>query len=228
MTARKGIFITLEGGDGTGKSTQIKLLQKSLSAAGIDAVFTREPGGTDQAERIRNLLLQRDSGNFDPVTEVLMMFAARREHLVNKIWPEMDAGKWVVSDRFADSSRAFQGYGMGVDLAIIEKIYAIVAGDFKPDLTIILDIDPEVGLGRSMKHMQTAAQNPLETTEDRYERMGIAFHSRLRQGFLAIAAAEPARCVVIDASVDIQQVHHKIISEISRRFGVTLAEGKAA
>lgn len=225
--SRNGVFITLEGGDGSGKSTQIKLLQSALSAAGIDAVFSREPGGTDQAEKIRNLLLQRDSGDFDPVTEALLMFAARREHLVNKIWPEMEKGKWVVSDRFADSSRAFQGYGHGLDLDIIEKLYDVVVGDFKPDLTLILDIDPELGLSRSMKH-NAASTNALETTEDRFERMGLGFHTRLREGYLAIAKREPERCVVIDASQSLADVHKAIIAELSRRFGRDLAEVAAA
>ncbi len=225
--SRNGVFITLEGGDGSGKSTQIKLLQSALSIAGIDAVFSREPGGTDQAEKIRNLLLQRDSGDFDPVTEALLMFAARREHLVNKIWPEMEKGKWVVSDRFADSSRAFQGYGHGLDLDIIEKLYDVVVGDFKPDLTLILDIDPELGLSRSMKHNASSA-NSLETTEDRFELMGLGFHTRLREGYLAIAKREPDRCVVIDASQSLADVHKAIIAELSRRFGHPLTEVAAA
>jgi dTMP kinase len=115
----KGVFITLEGGEGTGKSTQGRLLQEALTAAGIAALTTREPGGTPQAERIRDLLVQRDSGAFDPLTEALLLFAGRREHLVNKIWPALGKGEWVISDRFADSSRAFQGYGMGLDRAVI-------------------------------------------------------------------------------------------------------------
>jgi dTMP kinase len=217
--AQKGRFITLEGGEGTGKSTQVKLLQQALSAAGIDVVTTREPGGTDQAERIRNLLLQRDSGNFDPVTEVLMMFAARREHLVDKIWPSVDAGKWVVSDRFADSTRAFQGYGMNIAQDVIDDVYKIVAGDFQPDLTFIFDIDPEAGLQRSLKQLQVT-QDSTESTEDRYERMGIAFHTRLREGFLEIAKRFPERCVVIDAAQDIRTVHAQILTAIADRFGV--------
>lgn len=224
MTA-KGVFITLEGGDGTGKSTQIRLLAAALAAAGIDAVTTREPGGTPQAERIRNLLLQRDSGNFDPLTEAMLMFSARREHLVNKIWPSMEAGQWVISDRFADSTRAFQGYGMGLDAGLIEKLYTLVAGDFQPDLTLIFDIEPEAGLARSMKHMSQTA-NVTESTEDRYERMGLAFHTRLREGFLSIAKQNPQRCVVIDAAQDIQAVHRRVLDIVTQRFGLTLAEAK--
>lgn len=219
----KGIFITLEGGDGTGKSTQIRLLAEALTAAGVEVVTTREPGGTPQAERIRHLLLQRDSGTFDPLTEAMLMFSARREHLVHKIWPEMEAGKWVISDRFADSTRAFQGYGMGLDAALIEKLYALVAGDFQPDLTFIFDIDPEAGLTRSMKQ-KGQTQDATESTEDRYERMGLAFHNRLRDGFLAIAKQYPDRCVIIDAAQDIQSVHRQVLRVVEGRYGVSLKE----
>lgn len=225
MTAGKGVFITLEGGDGTGKSTQIRMLSAALAASGVNVVATREPGGTPQAERIRNLLLQRDSGSFDPLTEAMLMFSARREHLVNKIWPSMEEGKWVISDRFADSTRAFQGYGMGLDMALIERLYNLVAGDFQPDLTMIFDIDPEAGLARSIKHMSQTS-NATESTEDRYERMGLAFHTRLREGFLSIARDNPARCVVIDASQDIDSVHRQVLDTVTKRFGLTIKEAK--
>jgi dTMP kinase len=214
--SKKGVFITLEGGDGTGKSTQIKLLHQALAAAGVDALTTREPGGTDQAERIRQLLLQRDSGSFDPMTEALLLFAGRREHLVSKIWPALEKGQWVISDRFADSTRAFQGYGMGLDMQVIETLYQTVAGDFQPDLTFIFDIDPEAGINRSMQRLQQTA-----TTEDRYERMGLEFHKRLRKGFLEIAKKFPARCVIIDAAQDIKIVHRQILKVIESRFGVS-------
>lgn len=215
----KGRFITLEGGDGTGKSTQIKLLQKALASTGLDVITTREPGGTPQAERIRDLLLQRDSGKFDPMTEALLLFAARREHLVEKIWPAMEKGQWVISDRFADSSRAFQGYGMGLDMKVIEQLYALAAGTFEPDLTLIFDIDPAVGLARSGKQ-KSAAQNTSEGTEDRYERMGLEFHNRLRNGFLEIARQNPDRCVIVDASKDIDGVHAQVLHIVHQRFGI--------
>jgi len=211
----KGIFITLEGGEGTGKSTQIKLLQQALATAGVDILTTREPGGTDQAERIRNLLVQSDGGNFDPMTEALLLFAARREHLVHKIWPALERGQWVISDRFADSTRAFQGYGMGLDMQVIENLYLMVAGDFQPDLTFIFDIDPETGLKRSLKRLKESA-----LTEDRYERMGLPFHTSLRNGFLEIAKKFSDRCVVIDAAQDVQTVHQQILKVIEQRFGV--------
>lgn len=210
----KGVFITLEGGEGTGKSTQIKLLQEALRARGHDVVVTREPGGTPQAERIRDLLLQRDSGNFDPMTEALLLFAARREHLVHKIWPALEKGQWVISDRFADSSRAFQGYGMGLDQAVIDTLYNTVAGNFQPHLTLIFDIDPEVGLKRSLKR-----QSDTAVTEDRYELMGLPFHQRLRQGFIEISKRFPDRCVIIDAAQDVQVIHQQVLTVVERRFG---------
>lgn len=221
----KGLFITLEGGEGTGKSTQVKLLHEALQAAGIDAITTREPGGTPQAERIRNLLIQRDAGNFDALTEAMLMMAARREHLVNKIWPAVEKGQWVISDRFADSTRAFQGYGMGLDQKVIEEIYTLVAGDFHPDLTFIFDIDPEQGLGRSLKQL-SATQNATESTEDRYERMGLPFHQRLRDGFLELAKKFSNRCVVIDAAQDIETIHRQMIETIETRFGLPKKEVK--
>lgn len=221
----KGLFITLEGGEGTGKSTQVKLLHEALQAAGIDSITTREPGGTPQAERIRNLLIQRDAGNFDALTEAMLMMAARREHLVNKIWPAVEKGQWVISDRFADSTRAFQGYGMGLDQKVIEEIYTLVAGDFHPDLTFIFDIDPEQGLGRSLKQL-SATQNATESTEDRYERMGLPFHQRLREGFLELAKKFSNRCVVIDAAQDIETIHRQMIETIETRFGLPKKEVK--
>lgn len=212
-----GIFITFEGGDGTGKSTQLKLLGEALAGRGWPVVTTREPGGTPQAERIRNLLLQRDSGAFDPMTEALLMFASRNEHLVNKIWPEMEKGAVVISDRFADSTRVFQGVGMGLSREKIEALYQAVAGSFEPDLTFVFDIDPEVGLQRSMQKI-AAAQNAVQAKEDRYERMGMAFHQKLRQGFLDLARAYPARCVLMDAARDVETIHQDVLKTVLARF----------
>ena len=222
MTAL-GKFITFEGGDGSGKSTQVRLLDAALKSAGISCITTREPGGTPQAERIRNLLLQRDSGTFEPMTEALLFFAARREHLTQKIWPEMKKGHWVISDRFADSTRAFQGAAMGLDFETIDKLYDLIAGKFKPDLTFIFDIDPAVGLERSMKHNATSSA-VIEKTEDRYERMGVAFQARLRQGFLTIAKSDAQRCVVIDAAQTVDQIHADILRHIEHRLGTVTAK----
>jgi len=224
MTA-KGLFITLEGGEGTGKSTQVRLLHAALANAGIDAIMTREPGGTPQAERIRNFMIQRDAGHFDALSEALMMMAARREHLVDKIWPALDKGQWVISDRFADSTRAFQGAGMGLSQDAINRIYALVAGDFQPNLTFIFDIDPEAGLKRSLKQLSVTSDK-TEATEDRYERMGLPFHQRLRQGFLDVAKSYPERCVVIDATQSIEAIHRQLLKTLETRFGVSAREAK--
>jgi len=220
--SKKGIFITLEGGEGTGKSTQVKLLAEALVAAGIDAVTTREPGGTPEAERIRALIVQRDGGDYDPLTEALLISAARREHLVNKILPGIAKGQWIISDRFADSTRAMQGYGYGdkgVALDALEDIYKIIAGEFQPALTFILDIDPELGLARAAKRLTQQA-----STEDKFERMSLAFHQRLRQGFLDTAKKFPNRCVIIEAAQDVQSVHRQILKVIETRLGVACKE----
>lgn len=222
QTGTPGVFITFEGGDGTGKSTQVKRLAAALAARGMPVVSTREPGGTPQAERIRELLLQRDSGTFDPLSEVLLLMAARREHLQNLIEPALARGEWVISDRFVDSSRAFQGAGMGIDRKVIDQVYKLVAGDRLPDLTFVFDIDPAEGLARSGRR-KAAAEGTAEGTEDRYERMGVPFHTRLREGFLAIAREEPQRCVLVDARQPIDAVAAQVIAEIERRFGARLS-----
>ena len=222
----QGVFITFEGGDGTGKSTQVKRLVAHLTARGLPVVATREPGGTPQAERIRALLLQRDSGAFDPLTEVLLMMAARREHLKNLIEPALAQGQWVVSDRFLDSSRAFQGAGMGVDRAVIDQVYHLIAGARMPDLTFVFDIDPAEGLARSGRQ-KSASSGTAEGTEDRYELMGVSFQERLREGYLAIAQAEPERCVLIDASQSIEAVAAQVNAEIERRFGGRCDAGRS-
>lgn len=222
----QGVFITFEGGDGTGKSTQVKRLAAALAARGLPAVVTREPGGTPQAERIRDLLLQRDSGSFDPLSEALLLFAARREHLQNLIEPAIARGQWVISDRFVDSTRAFQGAGMGLDAQVIEQLYRMVAGDRVPDLTFVFDIDPAEGLARSGRK-KAAADTAAEATEDRYERMGLPFHTRLREGFLAIAKAEPQRCVVIDATQSIEAVAAAVLAEIDRRWPAAAQKARA-
>lgn len=212
-----GKFITFEGGEGTGKSTQVRMLQEALAATGLDVISTREPGGTPEAERIRDALVQRTSADMDPLSEALLLFAARREHLLKKIRPALAQGQWVVCDRFADSTRAMQGDGMGLDAAVIENLYALVAGDFAPDLTIILDIDPAEGLARSTARLTAAADKAA--TEDRYERMSLAFHNRLRQGFLRIARENPSRCVVIDAAQNIDAIHAAVLTAVETRLG---------
>ena len=206
---QRGRFISFEGGEGAGKSTQIRLLVDALAARGLDVIATREPGGSPGAEEIRRLLVSGDPGRWDGVTEALLHFAARRDHLVRTVWPALDAGRWVVTDRFADSTMAYQGYGHGLGREPIERLYAVAVGDFAPDLTLILDIPVEAGLDRTQG--RTGG-------EDRYERMDREFHRRLRDGFLDIAAREPGRCVVIDAARPVEAVQADMLATVLRHF----------
>lgn len=209
----KGKFITFEGGEGAGKSTQVTLLAAALRGAGHDVVSTREPGGAPGAEEIRNLLVNGAPNRWTPISEALLNNAARAEHLDKTVFPALAAGQWVISDRFADSTLAYQGYGHGVPREALDKLSAVVLGDFKADLTIIFDLDLETGLKRAGERGQG---------EDRFERMGHDFHERLRQGFLQIARDEPGRCAVIDASGSIEQVAAAIAQVVSERLQVAL------
>ena len=205
------MFISFEGGEGSGKTTQIKLLAELLEKYGKDVLLTREPGGTVEAEKIRNLLVQRDGGNWTPTAEALLFFTARHMHWVDKIKPHLDKGGTVITDRFTDSTIAYQGYGHGYDL---EKLYAIkdlAIGSVEPDITFILDIPVKNGLERASSRM--AGENS-GTTEDRFERIATDFHERLRQGYLTIAKGNPQRCVVIDAKQGIEDIHDQISATI--------------
>lgn len=187
----RGRFITLEGGEGAGKSTQQNRLVSRLTDLGHDVVATREPGGSVGGEAIRELLVNGPPDKWSATTEVLLMNAARRDHLERRIRPALERGAFVVCDRFADSTRAYQGAGGDADPALIEAVERHVVGDTRPDLTLILDLPVEDGLRRA------AGRGGGEA---RFEAKGTQFHQRLRQGFLDIAAAEPGRCVVIDAA----------------------------
>lgn len=192
-----GFFISFEGGEGSGKTTQINRLSEHLTSEGYRVVTTREPGGTPEGETIRNALVQRSGGDWHPMAEVLLLYAARLMHIKKVIEPALEEGKIVISDRFADSTLAYQGYGHKLNLEQIKEIQSISINDFKPNLTFILDIDPKTGLERSNKRL--AVEKGYEKTEDRFERLNIDFHERLRQGFLSIAQDETERCCVINA-----------------------------
>jgi dTMP kinase len=206
-----GRFITLEGGEGAGKSTQIARLKGWLEGRGRTVVATREPGGSPGAEMIRKLLVEGPVERWDGTTEALLHFAARREHLRSTVWPALKRGAWVVSDRFADSTLAYQGYGHGIDRAMFEQLYGIAVGDFRPDLTLVLDLPIEAGLARA------AARRGSET---RYESLPHDFHARVRSGFLEIAARDPGRCMVIDATADIDTIAAAIARAVSERLEV--------
>ena len=209
-----GKFITFEGGEGAGKSTQARALADDLRRTGLDVVVTREPGGTPGGEAIRTLLVEGDASRWDPFTEALLHFAARREHVVRLIQPKLAAGSWVISDRFADSTVAYQGAGQGLDDASLTKLRSLVLGDFMPDLTLILDLPTEVGFRR------IKASRP---DSSRYERMGADFHERLRRRFLDIARQEPRRCVVVDAAATAEAVQAAIVAAVGQQLGVRWA-----
>ena len=205
-----GRFITLEGGEGAGKSTQIARLKSWLEGRGHRVSATREPGGSPGAEMIRKLLVEGPVERWDGTTEALLHFAARREHLRSTVWPALKRGDWVVSDRFADSTLAYQGYGHGIDRRIFDQLYEVAAGAFRPDLTVILDLPIETGLKRA------AARRGNET---RYESLPAEFHARVRAGFLEIAKREPKRCVVIDATGEVDAIAGAIAAAVRDRLG---------
>jgi len=214
-TRIKGPFITLEGGEGSGKSTQIKLLSQWFEGLGIDHVCTREPGGAPGAEQIRNLVLTGDVDRWTPMTEVLLYTAARSDHVERVITPALDADRWVLCDRFYDSSIAYQGAGRGVGVEKVRDLQKLVLGDLKPDLTLILDLPVQVGLGRAVSRETDKA-----AAEDRFERMDISLHETFRAVFLEIAEEEPDRCVLLDADQDVEALQQSLRSVIAQKFGL--------
>ncbi len=210
MSPMPGLFISFEGGEGSGKTTQIRRLEEWFHRHNRDVVVTREPGGSPGAEEIRNLLLTGDPGRWDAVTEALLMFASRRDHVERTIRPALAGGKVVLSDRFADSSVAYQGFGHGLGADYIRNLWHIAIGDFKPDLTLIFDLPVDLGLERAGARFAN-----VSAAEDRFERMGTAFHQRLRDGFLEIAREDSKRCKIIDANGDIDQVTERMIATVS-------------
>lgn len=209
-----GRFITFEGGEGAGKSTHVRLLAATLRATGLGVVETREPGGSPGAEEIRQLLIHGAVGRWDAMTETLLHFAARRDHVGRVIRPALKKGEWVLSDRFADSTMAYQGYGHGLGRRPIEQLYQLTVGDLAPDLTVILDLPVEEGLRRAEARRDGGS---------RYERMDRAFHERLRAGFLEIAEREPGRCLVVDARPSVDAVEQAVRDAVGQRLKMQLS-----
>jgi len=207
-------LITVEGGEGAGKSTQVDLLVAALARAGIAAARTREPGGSPDAEAIRRLLIEGGRDRWDAIGEVLLFYAARRDHVVKLIEPALARGLWVVCDRFADSTLAYQGYGRGLPLVDLVALHRFALGDFAPDLTLILDLPVAEGLARVARRSGDA---------DRFERLDAAFHERLHEGFRQIAADNPKRCLLIDAGGDQGSVHRAVLAAVAARLGVALS-----
>ncbi|WP_413875154.1 dTMP kinase [Albidovulum sp.] len=210
MSSQSGArFITFEGIDGSGKSTQARLLAEHLSAAGHDVVLTREPGGSPGAEEIRRLVLEGDPDRWSAETEILLFTAARRDHLERVIEPALKAGKVVISDRFADSTRMYQGLSRGDLRAVVDKLHALMIGR-EPDLTFVIDMDPETGLARAKGR---------NGTEERFEDFGTGLQRKMRAGFLALAAEFPGRCRVIDGARPAEAVARDVAAAADRALG---------
>ena len=199
------LFITFEGGDGSGKSTQVNLLKDNLDNLNFETIKTREPGGTPSAEILRDLLTTGEVEKWTPMSEALLMWASRYEHLIQVIEPALNSGKNVICDRFYDSTYAYQGVAHNLGIDKMEKLKKIIIGDIEPDITFVLDIDPKVGLKRSLDR---------SNQENRFESYNIDFHNKIRSAFLEIAKKNKNRCVVVDASLNEQEINNLIITVI--------------
>ena len=213
-----GRFITFEGGEGAGKSTQAKELKNFLETKRKKVLLTREPGGSFGAEELRQLLVSGDENRWDPVSETLLLYAARRDHWLKTIQPALKKGVWVISDRFSDSTMVYQGFGKGLDLSIIETLHQLCLGEIYPDLTLILDISAELGLERSLNR-----DKQTQTKNTRFENMNLTFHQRLRLGFQKVVIKNPTRVVSINAEKSLKSVTTNIISIISQKFKTELS-----
>jgi len=205
----RGKFITLEGGEGAGKSTQAKQLASFLRRQGIKVVLTRELGGAPGAEKIRKIWLEEGEDYWDKTAELLLVFAARREHLVKTVWPALKRGAWVISDRFMDSTRAYQGMAAGAEVKQIERLYREIAGDFEPDLTLLLDVPVAVSMARVRKR---------GGWNDRYQLKNAAFHRKLRNVYLALAKKYKRRFAVIDAGQELEKVTKTIAAAVAKKL----------
>lgn len=198
-------FITFEGGEGSGKSTQVKLLKEALAQRGYEVILTREPGGSPGAELIRELLVRGRADRWDAFIEALLLVAARRDHWFYTISPALERGAIVICDRFIDSTLAYQGYAGGIDMDFLELLHQKALPSRRPDLTFIFDLDPEIGLRRAQSR---------DDIDNRFETKTLAFHQRLREGYLWLAQREPQRCLVIDATQTIETLHQKILKQL--------------
>ena len=212
MAGARGRFISFEGGEGAGKSTQARLLRDALQSRGHATFLTREPGGSRGAEEIRKLLVEGEPERWDPLAETLLFIAARADHVARTIEPALARGDWVISDRFADSTYVYQGIARGLGIDVVRGLQHAALGDFAPDLTLVLDLDPAQGLARA------AGRNVHHAEENRFERFDGDFHARLRKGFLALAQNEPRRCTVVDTAQAPEKVAADIWSIVSERL----------
>ncbi len=211
MSKPKAHFITFEGGEGSGKSTQIEILYHKLLQLGVDIVSYREPGGTKGAEEIRDLLMEGDGDRWTRTTEALLMSAARADLVYKRILPALEGGTWILCDRFTDSTVAYQGYGHGLDLTRIHELNHFTVGTLEPDLTFVFQLNPELGL-------QRVAQRKVGI--NRFDRYDIEFHKRVAKGYEEILKTNPERCFGVNALLDINMISDMIFKEVCRRFGI--------
>lgn len=208
------MFITFEGTEGSGKTTQIRYIFEFLKKRGYDCILTREPGNTEIGGKIRKLLLDPDNKDMDSLTELLLYMADRAQHIKELVKPSLSQGKTVLCDRYYDATLAYQGYARGLDIELIGKLHKLILDDFKPDLTFLFDLPPEMGLSRAWKALESGARTQKES---RFEEESLAFHKKVRAGYLELARLEPDRFRIIDASADENQVQHQIITMLSNR-----------
>lgn len=213
----RGRFITFEGGEGSGKSTQAQLLAEHLRGAGLNVLITREPGGSAFAETVRNLILDPSTPPHSPMSEALLFYSARADHLEKTIRPALERGNWVICDRFSDSTRVYQGVVGGLPADTLEALERLVVHPTAPDLTILLDLDAVIGLARAEQRRVASAAGPF-VHADRYESRTVEYHERLREAYVRIARAEPRRCVVIDAFRSVDEIARDISGHVDVRF----------
>jgi len=217
--SRRGKFITLEGLDGTGKSTQMRLLGAALRAGGHKVVETREPGGTPTGERIRKVLLDSGTAGLSPAAEMALMFASRTQHIAEVIEPALAAGSIVLCDRFTDSTEAYQGSGRRLGSEPVRELHRVLCGNLQPDLTLLLDSNPAASLGRARRRNQRALKSASRgRDENRFEQETRAFFARVREGYLAIARREPGRVVIVDARGTPRQTHERILQALTKKI----------
>ena len=209
-----GFFITFEGVEGCGKTTQIKLLAELLAARGISAVLTREPGGCKIADKIRAILLDAENSALSPLAELMLYAAARAQHVTEVISPALEAGKIVLCDRFCDATVAYQSFGRGIDRSVIDSLNKHACQGVSPDLTVLFDCDPSIGLERAHRRIE-ATSGPRE---ERFELEALAFHHRVRSGYLYLAKEEPCRFIIIDSSETIEDIFTALSAQVVARI----------